>query len=73
MDDEPPPLCLYCGINISSKRWTSDWHDDKRYEFLSCDCGKKNWRAVIDGSGHEIKLGKLESILRVVCDTSCNK
>jgi hypothetical protein len=72
--DEPPLNCFYCKNNLNLNDWKSDWHDEKHYHSLVCECGKKNWcETDFISSGHSIINEQLESVIREVCDISCSK
>ena len=46
--------CIYCGCDLSNKRWKSHFEGDLHYKIIVCKCGKKNNVKVnFLGSGHD--------------------
>jgi len=46
--------CIYCGNNLSDKKWISEFDFPRHYKTFLCKCGKRlRIMAPFYGSGHD--------------------
>lgn len=51
--------CFYCGNNLSSEKWSSDFDFHRHYKTVMCSCGNEHrMRVDFDGNGIDDWNGK---------------